>query len=154
VQRLATICGLLLACCSGGGGPPRPGADLSGFPVERIFVGGVPYEVWVADTPARQIQGLMFATPEQLLPADDGTERGMLFVYPAERTLAFWMRDTFVPLDLAYATEDGTIVEIHELEPHDETPVVSGQAVRFALELNAGCLAGKGVGRGAGIERP
>jgi uncharacterized membrane protein (UPF0127 family) len=153
VPRLPTLCGLLLACC--GGGPPRPpGADLSGFPVERILVGGVPYEVWVADTPARQLQGLMFATPEQLLPAADGTERGMLFVYAAEQTLAFWMRDTFVPLDLAYATADGTIVEIHGMEPHDETPVVSAQGVRFALEVNAGSLAQNGVGRGAGIERP
>lgn len=154
VHRLVPFA-LVLAACSGGGRAPRPpGADLSGFPVERIHVGGVPYEVWVASTPAQRLQGLMGATPEQLAPLPDGTERGMLFVFPAEATVSFWMRDTFVPLDLAYAKADGTVVELLALVPLDETLRTSAQPVQLALEVNAGSFARNGIDVGAVIERP
>jgi hypothetical protein len=143
---------LLLSACSGGEG--APGADLSGFAKARITVGGTEFEVYLAETPAERQQGLMFATEGQLTPLLDGTPRGMLFVFPAEATLSFWMRDTGVPLDLAYAKADGTIVEIHDLVPFDETLVPSGEPVQYALETLSGTLAELGITPGSVIEPP
>jgi uncharacterized membrane protein (UPF0127 family) len=141
---------LVLAACSGSQG--APGADLSGFPTARITVNGVEFEVFVATTVAQQAQGLMNAREGQLLPLGDGTPRGMLFVFPSERILSFWMRDTYVPLDLAYARADGSIAEVHDLVPLNETPVVSGEPVLYALEALSGTFAAHGIGVGSLIE--
>jgi uncharacterized protein len=140
---------LILSACGGGEG--APGADLSGFPTARILVGGVEFEVYLATTFAQQSQGLMNATEEQLEPLPDGTPRGMLFVFAGEATRSFWMRDTYVALDLAYATADGTIVEVHDLMPLDETPVTSGEPVQYALEAPAGTFAAEGIAVGSVI---
>lgn len=149
MRRLPLVLATLSACGGSGG---APGADLSGFPTARILVHGVEFEVWVATTAGQQAQGLMFATEEQLLPLPDGTPRGMLFVFSAEAVRSFWMRDTYVPLDLAYARGNGVIAEVHEMAPLDETPVVSGEPVQYALEALAGTFAAHGIVPGALIE--
>jgi len=150
MRRLLPL--LLLAACSGGGG--ASGADLSGFDTARITVNGTEFEVWLAETPAQQAQGLMFATESQLLPLPDGTPRGMLFLFPSESLLAFWMRDTYVPLDLAYARADGVVAEVHQLVPLDETPVVAGEPVQYALEALSGTFAQYGITPGAVLTLP
>lgn len=137
---------LLAACSSGDTGPP--GSDLSGFETARISINGAEFEVWLAKTAAQQQQGLMFATADQLDPLPDGTARGMLFIFSSERFLSFWMRNTYVPLDLAYARADGVIAETHDLVPLDETPVTAGEPVQFALEVFTGTLARSGIGVG------
>ncbi|MHC4548536.1 MAG: DUF192 domain-containing protein [Planctomycetota bacterium] len=143
---------LVAAGCSGGDG--AQGADLSGFEIARITINGQEFEVWLAKTTAQQQRGLMFATAAQLDPLPDGTERGMLFVFASEAFRSFFMKDTFVPLDLAYATADGTIVERHALVPLDETPIPSGQPVQFALEVFQGALDAHGIGVGDVIVVP
>lgn len=148
MRRLLLL--VILSACGGAAG--ASGADLSGFPTARILVGGVEFEVWLATTVAQQARGLMLATEEQLLPLGDGTPRGMLFVFSTEATRSFWMRDTYVPLDLAYARADGTIAEVHQLVPLDETLVVSGEPVQYALEALAGTFAAHGIAPGALIE--
>ena len=150
---------LMLASCGGGAlEPPTPtgptGADLSGLQQLRIEIAGVSFEVWVAETPAEQQRGLMNATPEQLAPLPDGTPRGMLFPFPSDRFVGFVMNDTYVPLDLAFLRSDGVLVEIHALTPLDSTPVTSGQAIRYALEVNAGDLSSHGVGIGDTLALP
>jgi len=139
----------ILSGCGGGGG--APGAYLPGFPTARILVGGVEFEVYLATTFAQQAEGLMNATDAQVAPLQDGTPRGMLFVFPNEATRSFWMKDTEVALDLAYATADGMIVEIHDLLPLDETPVTSGEPIQYALEVPAGTLAANGIAVGSVI---
>jgi uncharacterized membrane protein (UPF0127 family) len=151
-------CVVLASACGGGSGDdgssgsPGP-ADLSTFETDSIRVDGVDFEVWIADTDAKRARGFMFATAEQLAPLADGTPRGMLFVYPEDRQPQFFMRDTFVPLDLAFARADGTIVEVHRLEPLDETRVPASQPVRFALEAMEGTFAERGIGVGDRIDR-
>lgn len=146
----------LVAACGGGGGDDTGtgGADLDGLATTRIAVGDAAVEVWIADTAATRQRGLMFATAEQLAPLADGTPRGMLFVFPDERTRGFYMRDTIVALDLAYARADGTIVELHDLLPLDETVVFSGEPIGLALEVPAGTLAAEGVDVGDRIVVP
>jgi uncharacterized membrane protein (UPF0127 family) len=131
-----------------------PRADLSGFATDTVTLDGVAFFCWLAETPAQRAQGLMFATEAQLAPLADGTPRGMLFVFPSPDNVAFFMRDTFVPLDLAYVRADGTVAEVHELEPLDETPVPSGEPVLYALEVYRGTLAANGVGVGSTLVIP
>lgn len=150
MRRLLLV--VILSACGGGGG--APGADLSGFSTARILVGGVEFEVYLATTLAQRAQGLMNATEEQIAPLPDGTPREMLFVFAGEAVRSFWMRDTYVALDLAYATADGTIVEVHDLVPLDETPVTSSEPVQYALEAPAGTFAAEGIAVGSVIVVP
>jgi uncharacterized membrane protein (UPF0127 family) len=70
---------------------------------------------------------------------------GMLFQFDSERIGSIWMKNTFVPLDLAYITVDGKIVDIKPLEPQDLTPVKSSKPVLYALEMNQGWFAKNGI---------
>ncbi|MEW6270797.1 MAG: DUF192 domain-containing protein, partial [Thermodesulfobacteriota bacterium] len=143
--------------CGGGGdggGDPSGGGSLDALARARISVDGVEIEAWLARTPDERARGLMLVSEDDVAPLEDGTPRGMLFVYDEDRVLSFFMRDTFVPLDLAYATADGRIAETHALEPLDETPVVASRPVRFALEARRGTFAAFGIGVGDVIEIP
>ena len=142
---------LVVAACSSGSNPPPdgPGSDLGTFAVETITVDGVAIEVWLAETPAQRAQGFMNASMDQLADLPDGTPRGMLFVFPSPQLVSFFMRDTFVPLDLAYIRADGTIASVHELVPLDETLVPSGEPILYALEVRRGVLATNGLGPGS-----
>ena len=81
---------------------PRLGPDGTPIRVERVTVGGIPVSVEIADTRALRERGLM---NRDSLPAD----YGMLFVYPDELIRSFWMRNTVIPLDIAFFAADGTL---------------------------------------------
>lgn len=102
---------------------------------------GVALELEVASTPAERARGLMFR-PE--LPWN----RGMLFVFEAETTAAFWMRNTSIPLSIAFIAADGTILDVKDMEPLDETPAPPAAPYRYALEVNQGWYAAHGLGPG------
>lgn len=158
--RLLAVCVLLVAAACGGGAAAGDGSsdgsvpELEGFVTTRLEVGGVAFEVWLAQSPAQQGRGLMGATTEQLAPLGDGTPRGMLFVFAYDARLSFWMRDTGVALDLAYLDATGRIVELHALEPYDETRVISAVPVRYAFETARGTLAAYGIGVGDLVALP
>lgn len=83
------------------------------------------------------------------LPSD----YGMLFVYARDQTVGFWMKDTFIPLSIAFLDRDGRILEIHDMDPMDPTRrYTSRSPVRFALEVNRGWFTGKGIGVGDRLE--
>lgn len=105
----------------------------------RIKVGGVEVWVEVAQTPETLEQGLMF---REALPEN----QGMLFVYPYEQILSFWMRNTFMPLDIAFIDRNGVIVSIQQMEPLDEERrYLSPVPVQYALEMNRGWFERNGV---------
>lgn len=71
---------------------------------------------------------------------------GMLFVYERPQRLAFWMRNTLIPLDLLFADETGQITRIHEnAVPLDETPIEGGEGLTHVLEINGGMSAQLGI---------
>ena len=81
-----------------------------------------------------------------------GEDRGMLFIFPDEKPRYFWMRNTFVPLDIVYLDAAGRVVSVAaDAKPLDETPLASGYPARFVLELNAGTAARMGVGAGSTV---
>ncbi|MCC5947749.1 MAG: DUF192 domain-containing protein [Nitriliruptoraceae bacterium] len=115
-------------------------ADLRGAPAgEHVDI-----DVRVAASPDQRQQGLMFV--EELA---EGT--GMLFVFDEERTGGFWMRDTLVPLDIAYLGPDGEVRAVLTMEPCETMPCPTydpGLAYVAALEVPAGWFDSVGVGIG------
>ena len=92
----------------------------------------------IARTLDERSQGLMYRKN-----LDDG--EGMLFVFEQDEVLSFWMKDTIIPLSLAFIASDGRIVEIRDLRPNDLNPVKSSRSVRYALEVPQGWFSRAGV---------
>jgi uncharacterized membrane protein (UPF0127 family) len=132
------VAALALAC---GARSERADSDLA---TAEIIVGNAQLEVEVAATPAARSRGLM---NRKSLPE----ERGMLFIFPDEQPLSFWMRNTTIPLSIAFASASGRIVRIADLEPLSEALVPSGAPARFALEVNRGWFERHGVSEGDAI---
>jgi uncharacterized membrane protein (UPF0127 family) len=99
----------------------------------------------LAITPEQQAAGMMFRR-------EMGSNEGMLFVsdQPAQR--CFWMRNTLVPLSIAFLADDGSIVNIADMEPLSERSHCSEKPVRFALEMNRGWFAKRGLKPGARLQ--
>jgi uncharacterized protein len=141
VCALVLAAALGLAACGNGTPPAVPGAQL---PVDWLTVGGHRITVELARQPAEQSRGLMFRTS---LPPD----HGMLFLFTVDEVQAFWMRNTKIPLSIAYADASGRIVRIADMEPFDERPVSSIVPARYALEMNRGWFAAHSVAAGDSI---
>ena len=99
------------------------------------------FTVDVAATPEQQQRGLMFV--RSLAP-----NRGMIFPYDPPQPVAFWMKNTLIPLDMVFIRADGTIARISTATPLDETPVPSGEAIAAVLEIRGGRAAELGVREG------
>lgn len=104
------------------------------FKQAKIEVAGRQLEVEFADGWKLRSRGLMF---RESLCADCG----MLFKFKPPRQVAMWMKNTYVPLDVAYFKADGTITDIKPLQPEDLTSVGSSGAISYALEMNQGWFA-------------
>ena len=77
--------------------------------------------------------------------------RGMLFVFAQTQPLSFWMMNTYLPLSIAFADEQGVIVNIDDMKPLTTDPHPSSKPARFALEMNRGWFARHGIKAGARI---
>lgn len=120
---------------------------IDSWPETIVTVDGtVTVRAKVADEPARRQQGLM-NVPD--LPDDVG----MLFLFDEPRQGGFWMKDTLVPLDIAYVL-DGEVVSVLQMDPCDADPCPTydpGTAYDAALEVNQGALAAEGIGEGSTV---
>ena len=101
--------------------------------------------VETADTLESQEKGLMGR--ESL-----DENRGMLFVYERDAKKSFWMKNTTIPLSIAYIAADGTIREIYDMEPLSTRTVDSRYSVRYALEVNQGAFERHGIKAGDKVE--
>ena len=120
VAAIATVA-LPLAACSD-----------EGRLVLHSSTGDHSFNVEVVDTPESRAKGLMFV--QEL--ADDA---GMLFDFKEERPVSFWMRNTFIPLDMIFVGADGVVKNIHvNARPHDVTGIPSEGPVQFVLEIPGG----------------
>ena len=103
--------------------------------------------VEIAQTPQEQARGLMFRT--ELSP-----NKGMLFPFPSPKQASFWMKNTYIPLDIIYVQSDGTIESIAaDAEPTSLTPILSKGKVSFVLELAGGRAAELGLRPGDSMRR-
>lgn len=95
----------------------------------------------VADSPHKIEQGLMFVRD---MPQDEG----MIFLFPSPRTLTFWGKNTFIPLDIAFVDLNDTIVKIAKIEPFCVDPISSEVRCGIAIEVNAGYFDNDGISVG------
>jgi uncharacterized membrane protein (UPF0127 family) len=92
----------------------------------------------LALTPAQQQTGMMFRRGM-------GGNDGMLFVNDDLGVRCFWMRNTLIPLSIAFLAEDGTIVNIEDMAPRTDDSHCSAKPVRYALEVPQGWFAKRGL---------
>lgn len=143
MTRLLAVALLLLAAC----GPAEDAAQqpqrLPTMPIAiQTEQGAVALIVQVANTPEETATGLMWVKE---MPAN----HGMLFNFPESEVQSFWMRNTFIPLDILFIGANGRIMHIHEnARPHDETGINSRFPVALVLEVNAGFVAKHAVAVG------
>ena len=107
----------------------------------------VKLQVEIADNDAERQRGLMGRTAL-------GEDRGMLFVFDSEQTLSFWMKDTLIPLSVAYLDSEGRIIDIQDMQPLDETSHPSAEPAQYALEVNQGFYEEHGVKVGDRVDLP
>src|ERR1700722_7043851 len=123
--------------------PVRAIESLQQFPSSVLSIqtrkGAEWFTVWIADTPERSEQGLMFL---QWLP----TDQGMLFPQDAPRVMHMWMKNTLIPLDMLFIDAKGHIIAIRErAPPRSEEIISSPAAVKAVLELAGGECATLGI---------
>jgi len=98
------------------------------LPIERDGQQVAVVKAELAITGDERSKGLMY---RKKLP--DG--EGMLFIFERDEVLSFWMKNTYIPLSIAFIASDGKIIDIKNMYPQDENPVVSSRSVRYALEV-------------------
>jgi len=103
------------------------------------------FTVQVAATPDQQERGLMFYKSL-------GPDQGMIFPYEPPQDIAFWMKNTLIPLDIIFIRADGTIARITKAKALDETPLPSGEPVGAVLEIRGGRAAELGIKPGDRVE--
>lgn len=113
--------------------------------VIQLFLNGRMVDAEVALRGLEIMTGMMFR--ESM-----GQDEGMLFVLPVAERASFYMRNTRVPLQIAYIDPAGTILELHELKPLNEAPVQSAATnIQFVLEMNTDWFTRNNLGTGAVI---
>jgi uncharacterized membrane protein (UPF0127 family) len=160
----ACLTGVLLFAALGGcigssdgagkAGTGHSSAELRQFPLETLPTAIVSIDehelrVWLATNSEQQLEGMMHVSEDEV--ADD---QGMLFVFPYEYPHSFWMKDTIIPLDIAYARADGTIVRIWTMPPLTYRTFPSIEPAMFALEVKAGTFERLGICEGDRIIIP
>ncbi|MHA7877177.1 DUF192 domain-containing protein [Roseivivax sp.] len=110
--------------------------------------GAASFRVEVADDAAERAQGLMHVEEMDRFA-------GMLFVYDNPQPVAFWMRNTLIPLDLIFADARGVVQKVHaNAVPHDETAIPGTPDTQYVLEINGGLAARLGIAPGSEMRHP
>ena len=104
-------------------------------------INSVKIPIEIASDPDSRATGLMF---RDSLPYSSG----MLFIFPDIRMVNFWMKNTYIPLDIAFIDDSGVIVRIDSMEPHDEARHSSGVPIKYVLEVNKGFFSAKSIKKG------
>lgn len=111
------------------------------LPTRTLTIGSARAVVEIADTPELRTIGLMNRFSLQ-------PDHGMLFVFDRPQPLAFWMRNTYIPLSIAFVDAAGTILNIEDMQPQDDTTHPSQGPALYTIEMRRGWFAGKGIRAG------
>lgn len=132
--------GLLIAAFCFGPAAAQPAPQMN-LPRTTLSIGIHQLQVQVAQTPEQHATGLMYRTemPQQ---------EGMLFVFATPSQQCFWMKNTQIPLTAAFVADDGTIVNLEDMQAQTTQSHCSAKPVRYVLEVNQGWFAKKGLKAG------
>ena len=114
---------------------------------DKIIINGNILNIEIAETEKQRNTGLM---NRKTLDKNSG----MLFVFESDRKLSFWMKNTYIPLSIAFINSDGIIKEIRNMEPLSFESIVSKNNVRYALEVNRGYFQEKNIAEGDKVILP
>ncbi len=134
---LALVCALVTSAAWSQGEPQNLAATT-------LRVGMHSIRAQLAITPQQRQIGLMH---RREMPSHEG----MLFVFDEPSRQCFWMRNTLIPLTIAYLADDGTVVNLADMQPQSDESHCSAKPVRFALEMNQGWFAKRGIKPGTRI---
>lgn len=146
-MRALQVLGLALAATLLGAAPPPAAAQR---PVVELGVGMHLIHAELAADDASRMRGLMFR--ESL-----GPNQGMLFVFDEATTHCMWMKNTLIPLSVAFLDASARVINIADMAPQTEDAHCATRPARYALEMTQGWFVERGVGRGAiirGIVQP
>jgi uncharacterized protein len=121
------------------------GASAAELPTTVLSIGDHKLTAEIARSPDERSTGLM--NRFSLKP-----DHGMLFVFERSEPQAFWMKNTFVPLSIAFIADDGRIINIDDMKPQTEESHWSKGPARYALEMKKGWFAERGIGPGAVVK--
>jgi len=121
------------------------GAPAADLPMRTLTIRDQKLMVEVASTAETRATGLMnrFSLRQ---------DHGMLFVFEAPQPLAFYMRNTYIPLSIAFVDAQGRILNIEDMQPKDESTHWSKGLALYAIEMRQGWFAAKGIGTGDVVE--
>jgi uncharacterized membrane protein (UPF0127 family) len=122
-------------------GPARAAGANEALPTIPLSINGHQIVVEVAATPERRSLGLMHRFSLQ-------PDHGMLFVFDYPEPQGFWMKNTFIPLSIAFVAADGRIINVDEMQPHDESTHLSHGPALYAIEMRKGWFAERGIKSG------
>jgi uncharacterized protein len=123
----------------------RPSHAEVSFTRAALHIGMYRIDAEVADNDAERQQGLMF---RKSMPGN----AGMLFVFPIARPHCFWMKNTPLPLSIAFIDDTGRIINIEDMKPQTEESHCAAKPARYALEMNKGWFKDKGFKAGAKVD--
>ena len=139
------LAALSVAVAATGAFAQTPTGPQTGLPVADLTIGMYKVKAEVAATPQSRETGLMF---RKTMP----DTAGMLFVFDESAGHCFWMKNTDLPLSIAFITDDGTISDIAEMKPQTEDNHCQTKAGVYALEMNKGWFKQKNIKPGTKIE--
>ena len=146
-SALVIITGMTVATIASSCKQETKGPINRDLPTTNVRIGAEQFTLEVADEDREREVGLM---NRRSMPAD----HGMIFVFPQESRLSFYMKHTLIPLDILYLDADGEIVSIHQMQPLDLTSIPSRAPAKYAIELNLGTAARLGLKPGDRVEIP
>lgn len=124
---------------------PAPANDIASSATISLQINNKMLTAEVADTEDLRAQGLMYR--KTMSP-----DHGMIFAFRDDQSRCFWMKNTPIPLAIAFIDKNGTIVSMDEMQPLTEIPHCSGAAARYALEMNRNWFRSHGVRVGDNIK--
>ena len=142
ISRLAVAAGLAAGALAQAQDAPQ--LDL---PRVELSAGMHRIDAQVAHKPAERQIGLM---QRKSMPPQEG----MLFVFEEPGVQCFWMKNTLLPLSIAFLADDGTVVNVADMKPQALDSHCSAKPVRYALEMNQGWFAKRGIKAGARLTGP